>query len=308
MAGQSKLTPLARKQLELHLEVARHDMAVGLLPLFRVLPRACRHRREVVLDQEFAGSTIRIRAVEMSTFEQGVFFALLSLALHMENADVVPPDRSLIPTPPGSLAEIDLGTIQGGNEAQGADTFTLRTSMAELARTLGLGRKLGSHTRGAIDAALARLAMATLFVRSTDGRWALTHLISGARGLGRTSVQVQINARAARVVLGERSYAAISMRDWRALSSDVAKSLYGWLQAWFGGSKSSQQRRIRLEKLVEHVYGSTARSTSAQSMRMRTCRTALSDLTKLGWRVSIVGDMVSIARSTPHIEPMYAER
>lgn len=301
MSTPRRLPPLARRKLELHLEVARHDMAVGLLPLFRVLPKANRQRREIVLEQRFAGNIIRVRAVEMSVFEQGVFLALLSLALRMERSDAAPPSESLLPIQP-ELKEIDQRTRSGENQAHRADTFTVKTSMAELARTVGLGPKIGSHTRDAIDTALARLAMATIFVRTEDGRWALTHLASGARGYGRDSILVHINARATQAVLGERSYAAISMRDWRALSSDVAKALYGWLQAWFAASRSNQPRKIRLEKLLEHAYGDVAKSKSTQSMRRKTCCKALAELSKLGWSVSIIGEMVSIARSKPNVE------
>lgn len=307
MSTRSKVDARARRRIELHREVARHEMAIGLQPLFRVLPQAHCRRREVLLEGSFAGCIVRIRAIEMSVFEQGVFLALICLAMRMDKADVGPPNSSLLPTHSGLPSQFPDGGGHGDNLAMTAATLTVKTSMAELARTAGLARKLGSHTRDAIDAALARLAMATIFVRAEDGRWGLTHLISGARGHGRDSIEVQINARSARAVLDGGSYAAISMRDWRTLSSDVAKALYAWLQAWFGGSRAANTRKISMEKLIEHAYGRAAKSKSTHIWRRKACLKALTELSKLGWRVSLAGEMVSIARSTPSAEPKYAE-
>ncbi len=267
-----RLPAAARADMARTRQVAKNEMAIGLMSVFRPLPDGA-VRREVMFDQKFADWQVRIHGVEMNIFEQGIFLSILALAgdgvmqTAME-AGMVPklPDNSNPNAPRDAKPEDNTAALR--------ECVKVNTSIAELCRMAGIADAPGGQTRAAIKAAFSRLAMLTVFAQDGRGKWGITHLISGGLGSDQDGkVSVWLNPRSTRAVLGERAYAPVSMQVWRELPSQPAKALYAWLCAWFAGGTGTRQ--ISMDALEIHVFGALAKSKPTKSRRRKEIRVAL---------------------------------
>ena len=301
-AKRSKRFPAAaRADVERTRQVARHEMALGLISMFRPLPDGAQ-RREVRILQRFAGGAVRVMGVEMSQFEQAVFFALLAIAARggsLQNALAA----GLLPALPHPNAPQDAQPQE--NAAGAAQAIEVKTTLAELCRVAGLPDRPGSNTREGVRLAFQRLAMVTVYAEGASGEWGITHLLAGAIGQGDEtgSVVVRLNPRSTAAVLGGRSYAPISMLIYRSLPTPTARVLYAWLCAWFTGRTGARQ--IGLEALEAHVFGAVAEDRRRRSQRRSQIRRALAAINSCDgqFNCSMQGEQASITRRLDPIRP-----
>lgn len=276
---RSKSPASARVNMALTRQIARQEMALGLMSLFRPLPDGAA-RREVVSEQRFAGALVRVRGIEMSTFEQGIFLALLALGLGQIRGGAMTTAREagLLPELGGTGVKRD-----GENLAGEQPCLQIETSLAELCRMAGLDEDPGATTRRAIIAGFERLQALTVAAEWGEGKWGVSSLIAGGfRGDGTGAVKVTINPRSTQALQGlSRSYSSISMRSWRALKGPTARTLYAWLAAWFNGQSGA--RKISIDALEGHVFGGVAQDKSTRSRRRAALRAGLQSLRDATW-------------------------
>lgn len=254
-------------------QIARQEMAIGLMSLFRPLPDGAA-RREVRIEQRFAGGMVRVMGVEMSQFEQAVFLALLAIAGMGEPVLQTALDAGLLPLLPHPNAPA--AACAERNIAATAQAVEIKTTLAELCRVAGLPDRPGSGTREAIKLALQRMAGVTIYAEGAGGTWGITHLMSGSIGAqsgSEGSVIVRLNPRSTAAALGMRSYAPVSMTTYRALPTPTARVLYAWLCAWFNGRTGT--REIGIEALERHVFGAVAKDRRRRSQRRGQIKAAL---------------------------------
>ena len=291
---KARLPAAARADMQRTRQVARHEMALGLMSMFRPLPDGA-ERREVRIEQRFAGGMVRVMGVEMSQLEQAVFLALLAIAARggsLQNAL----EAGLLPSLPHPNAP--QGAKPEQNAAGAAQAIEVKTTLAELCRVAGLSDRPGSNTREGVRLALQRLAMVTVYAEGASRAWGITHLLAGAIGQSDEagSVVARLNPRSTAAALGGRSYAQISMIAYRALPTPTARVLYAWLCAWFTGRTGSRQ--IGLEALEAHVFGAVAKDRRRRSQRRSQIRGALDDIQKCDDQFNCVveGAQASITR------------
>lgn len=290
---RSKKPAAARRHAQLSRQVARNDMALGLTSLFRPLPDGA-VRREIVAEQEFAGVKLRFRGVEMSIFEQGVFFAVLAVALRGGEFSSAA-QAGLLPDLPHKDVR---ATDHAANIAAQRDSLEVRTSLAELCCMAGLQRKPGGETIEAIKTAFERLHGVTVFAQAGDHQWGITHLLGGGLGHG-GEVAVRLNPRATRALLaaGSGSYAQIEMPVYRALRGTVPRALYAWLAAWFCGRSGA--REISIERIEVHVFGAVASAKASRSRRRKQIAQALAAIGEASggeYTGAVAGGMARITR------------
>lgn len=273
---RNKLPAEARKRIEISREVARQDMAIGLMSLFCQL-RDSRTRKYIEeIKQPWNGGLISVNGPELSSFDQDVLFALLAIALQR---DCEKKSGSEIPE------------INAGGQVESADTLTLRTGYAEMARIMGYE----SEDMKPIKKAIKRLSSVVVEAKTKDA-WATSHLIHGAAGKGRGAVKVVFSWRLTRALLGDGSYAAISMSNRRILPTGLARLVHAWLCAWF--ASQSGRRSISLETLESHIYREPAKSDRTTRDRRQKLRAAVDSLCVIGWGIKWRGDIVEIERRT----------
>ena len=107
---------------------------------------------------------------------------------------------------------------------------------------------------------------------------------------------ISLNYRLVRALQGYGSYAAISMADYRMLPSGIARLAYTWLTAWFASKIGT--RRIGLEALERHIYGSLSSDRKTRSKRRLALKAGIEALRLIGWGVEWAkdGDAVEIER------------
>jgi hypothetical protein len=299
---RKRLPAAARADMQRTRQVARHEMALGLMSMFRPLPDGAQ-RREVRIEQKFAGGLVRVMGVEMSQLEQSVFLSLLAIAADGGSLRTAL-DAGLLPGLPHPNAPKDAKPEQ--NIAGGAQTIEIKTSLAELCRVAGLSDRPGSNTRESVRLAFQRLAAITVYAEGPNGDWGITHLASGAIGQGDEagSVVARLNPRSTAAALGGRSYAPISMLGYRALPTPTAKVLYAWLSAWFNGR--SGERAIGLDALEAHVFGAVAKDRRRRSQRRAQIRRGLEAIQNCDSQFKCVmqGEQARITREfAPSIQP-----
>lgn len=264
--------------------VARHEMAIGLTSLFRALPDGAR-RQEIVLEQKFAGGHIRLMGVELSAFDQAIFFALLSMAEYGSEIDAESAD--LVPPLPGMSAK--------SNTAVAAPALAISTTCTALCRDAGLEHQ-GSNTIRAVRIALQRMGGITIAATDSSGKGGFVSLLR-ARWDG-DGIEAAINPRSAAACLALRSYGAVNMRAYISLSTPTAKVLYAWLCAWFSAAGGS--REIGLDKLEEHVWGKAARAKATRSKRRELLMSGLVQINGTGkYHCEVAGRTATITRGEP---------
>lgn len=272
--------------------IARHEMALGLMSIFRAMPDGAK-RREVKLEQRFAGTNVRILAVELSAFEQALFFAILEIAgtTGAGQRHIAAGQAGLIPSPPRGMSAKE-------NLARDADAMEIRTTFSELLRHAGYRntRRAGSETRRAVETGLQRLGAATVVVTQADGRGGFVSLLRARWDAGE-GITVILNPRSAQALLALRGYAAIDMTAYRSLTSPTSKILYAWLAAWFAGAQG--ERVVGLDKLEAHVWGEVAKEKATRSKRRGLLRVAAEQITAhSGMRCTIQNSMMHAQRLT----------
>ncbi len=287
-----KLDIEARTRIEKSREVARYDMGIALASLFR--PIKGRERREVVIEQEWNGWVLRLRGIELSDFDHGVLMSVLATVFQrgLLSPDCLPGGEVV----PGLIDEAEKGV---GNLAMGRQAATATLSIRSLCATLGIPES-GDSWRS-VRTSLERLSMVLLTAetgKGRDRRWATTRLFGASVGHG-DEATVSLNYRLTRALIGEGSYAALSMMDYRSLETGVARLVYSWLTAWFASKVGT--RRIGIEALERHVYGGVASMPSTRSRRRQALHKAVDSLEGIGWRVTWVdgGSAVEIERRRP---------
>lgn len=254
--------------------IARHEMALGLMPIFRALADGAR-RHEIVLEQGLAGTSVRVMGVELSSFDQSVFFALLEIAGRGDGGvrQVQTSQTDLIP------ALLPKEMKKGENIAQDAQAVEVSTDIPNLLRGIGRDpRDTGSETRRSVQMALQRLGALSIAITTPGGKGGFTSMLK-ARWQGNDLI-VSINPRSAAALLALRSYAAINMRAYRQLTTPTAKILYSWLCSWYGGAGGS--RSVGLDKLEAHVWGCLSTSRQARSKRRAAMRDAAQQISERG--------------------------
>lgn len=268
-AAMKKSKIIAKREAERADDVARNDMAMGLMPLFKAGVREGR-RKEVVLKQDFAGLTVKIRGVELDSHDQDVLFGILAIALQQHDYDA--------DTTPGSSV---IGLKSDGEAVESA-AIRIDTSVGQLLDMTGKNR--GGAQVEAIRTSIERLSMIVVTVLK-DKRWGSQHLISGAAGHD-GQITVHLNWRLTSALLatgikGGGSYASISMIERRALPPGVPRLVHAFLCTWrpVGGTG-----KITRGKLAEHIYGPAADDRKTQWRRMVAVGEALQLIGQLpGW-------------------------
>jgi len=275
--------------------VARQDMALGLAPFVKPAIRGKRGWVEGV-KQQWNGGVLEIAGPELDAGDLGVLLALLALALRVADEDEaqLEPGRAvkgILPEPGGKP-----------NAAAEKDVLPMQTTLAEVCREIGRNPEDG-RAHAAIRASIKRLQGVVIEARNSDA-WASTHLIAGAAGRGKAAVNVTLNYRLTRAVLGTASYGRVRMSVWRQLSP-VGQCLYHWLACWRPGHGKCPP--IGLDKLARHVWGDEKQG-AAQRERRRLLRAAFSEIQAAGggeWCIDERDGLLQIERR-PDDEPVFS--
>jgi len=255
-ASIKKAKIIAKREAERADDVARNDMALGLMSLFRAGVRAGR-RQEITVNQEleqnFAGVKIRVRGVELDCFDQDVLLGILALGLQKHDHDAA--------TTPGNT----MPQLKAEGEALASETIDICTSMGELLKMVGKAR--GGAQVEATRISIERLSM--IVVTAIKGnRRGSQHLIFGSIESG-DDIKIRLNWRltAALLATGQKyggSYASISMTERRALPAGVPRLVHAFLCAWrpVGGTG-----RISRVKIIDHIYGPPSKDRKTQWRR-----------------------------------------
>lgn len=255
-AAAKKAKIIAKRQAERADDVARNDMALGLMSLFRAGVRAGR-RQEITIKQEleqnFAGVAIRVRGVELDCFDQDVFLSILALGLQKHDHDAA--------TVPGDT----LPQLKAEGDASTSKTIDINTNMGEILKMAGKSR--GGAQVEAVRISLERLSMIIVTVIKGNLRGS-QHLIFGSIESG-DDIKIRLNWRLTSALLatGQKnggSYASISMIERRALPAGVPRLVHAFLCAWRPAGGTG---RITRGKITNHVYGPPAKDRKTQWRR-----------------------------------------
>jgi len=267
------------------LDLARLAQPWALAPIFVPAKRGERGRLDVTL--RVGESELRVVGPwTLDIGDQDVLVALVRLASYPERGLSLSASPT---TPTGQAARQELAIDADRAEVRDADTLLVRTSLREIARTIG--RDESGRTLKAITRSLQRLGTITVLV--TRGRaWRTAHIL-GAGGDAEGRVAVGLHPALAEVVLGGNA-TRLDMVDYRALDSDVARRLLVRLSAWID---CGQTRHARVDTLLRSVWPD-ATTGSALRMRRSRLREALEELghSCSGWRVVLEGRDAVITR------------
>lgn len=249
---KTKAKIIAKREQERLDDVARSDMAIGLMSLFKAGVRAGR-RQETTLEQKFAGTLVRIRGVELDCFDQDIFLGILAISLKQHDFDAVRVPGSTLPS------------LKSTGEANDAETICIKTTIAELMAITGKGH--GGAQEEAAYISIERLSMIILTVIKDKDRGS-QHLISCTSARGE-SLQIQLSWRLTKALFatglkGGGSYAAISMIERRSLPAGVPRLVHAYLCSWRPGIGTG---RIKKRNLVLHIYGPRSKNRSTQWRR-----------------------------------------
>ncbi len=281
--SRKRLPADARLRIEQARQVARQDMALGLMSLFRPIALAHRgldssgkRKREYLeLEQTWKGVKVIVAGPEMSQAEQGVLLALLSLSLQQQDGGI-----ATLEGPPIGMIPAD--KRESGNEGSRYPVVAVRTTVGRLCSVLGV--PADGNSRRSVLTAIRRLAGVTLTVMG-GGRWATTHLIHNAAGDdGSDSLAIVLNWRLTTALAGQ-GYASIPMKDYREVPPGVPRLIYAWLCSWLAARGG--ERRISLAALEPHIYGDIAVDRRAASRRRQALRRGLVALREIGWHIEI---------------------
>ena len=246
-AASQKQKSMAVRAKERSEQVARCDMALGLLPLF--CASACKGNRGILNLplQKWKNGTIQITGPELDASDQDVLYAILAIAMQQYDEKDQPPI-----TEQGSVCK----ELETKGSAETAVTVSVETGMDDIISMIGISK--GGAQRKSIRESIKRLSM--IIVEARDGEnWAISHLISGAAGYGKNEISIRLNWRLTKALLatgvkGGGSYTAISMVDRRKLSRGVPRLVHSFLCAWYG-QPGNHTKLISKRAMAQHVYG-----------------------------------------------------
>lgn len=248
-------------------EIARHDLAIGLSSLFRVLKKGAK-RKHIEIKQRHGTDDVVIAGPELDVADQDVLFGLLALALQQD----------LIPSID------DKNSLQAQSWGLPPETLEVKTTTSELLYIMG--RNKGGKQLASIRRSIRYLCSVVVESHKSDGSWGTTNLVGGAAGRGdgicvRLSYRITMALMAQGVKGSGLQYAAISWQERRQLSP-TARLLHAWLCSWLPVGTC---RKIKHSSLMKHIYGvEDVVTRSGQSKRRKEITGALQEIRRLpGW-------------------------
>ena len=156
-----------------------------------------------------------------------------------------------------------------------------RFKLTTFARMLGY-KQPGQATLTQLRNSIERLAAVTVIVEKPRFH-ASYHILSGfERDTVNDEVVVGLNPALTAAVLGQNEFLRVDFEEVRKLKSDAARLIHSRLH-WINQGDS---RPVAMETLCGYVYSDATKATVASvRQRHRTVRTALKELSALGWSV-----------------------
>ena len=181
-------------------------------------------------------------------------------------------------------------------DAQNLECLALTTTVNEIAATTGI--KMNGNAKKRIIDSLIRLSKVDFCIYYTGNPESVfwqSNLISLATFDDKTIIG--INPVLSKAIVSTPS-TFIDMREQRALNSDISKRLHVWLSSWFGANRVLEERRIKLDLLLPHIWGDTC-TGNIRSQRRRSLQGAIAEMGQLaGWEFAVdtASNVVSITR------------
>ena len=260
---------------------ARHEPGHVLAPgLFRSLGRGDRKRQKLDVTYMHGADQLEFKGFEpLGADDMRVLQGLVAMAgpggLMLRDDDTLAENAKQLMldlfTPPDAI-------VEAGRKPE---TIVVRDSFRRLAREIGLIE--GGDTIKRIRTCIERLVGVTVFVQVGKRRTA-TRLLSGyASDEGTGDLYVALNPRLTAAIMGDRQHIRIEMSEVRGLNTDPARLLHQRLCGWIDPGKSG---RVSLDKLCGYVWPEPALTDSSVRKRRATIRKALTEIRRVGWRVS----------------------
>ena len=184
------------------------------------------------------------------------------------------------------------------------DSLTPSTLVAVIATVPVLARGIGMTATGpnteVVTHSLRRLAKTTCEVtlyhpgvRDPLGTFSYRLLSAIRLEEGPILAQVTLNPELSAGCVSRSGVNWLNMREQRLLQSKPARRLHAWLSAW---AFTGEVRKIKLDTLLPHVWGTEECTASAKKSRMRTLKDAVQAIAELpGW-VCLLNDADRMVR------------
>lgn len=282
----NKSKMVAALAIDARAEVARDELACALAKI--VTPRVYGRRWIVETRIEWQGTRIDLKAPVIDATDLGVLLAIYAVASRA-CGDLAPGQSrgNLIPT-----------EGRKRNVLAQESSLAVRTTVGEIARMTGREKRDG-RAGAAIRRAIGRLAMITLTTTRGDA-WGVTHLIHGTASRG-GHVDVALNYRTTRAILGGGQWAAVSMRQWREAGSGVERVVLHRLCALTTGVPVP----VRLDTLSAACWVDPPKSAAVKRKRRALVRNAIvsGKAVPAGFRAIIKANGVVNFKKLAQIEP-----
>lgn len=276
-------------------EYALVDTAIMGLPVFRPLPRRGREdarHRLLDLKTTHGGLHLRVASPTMGADDLSVLLAICGLAgldgKKLESAH----------SETHRLAIID--GLESHGDVVGADHLRVRTTVYAIVREAGLAH--GGEAYRRVTESLFRLRGVYYADRGHEGANSRRLIAGGRQNLvgfdadeENGEIRVVLNARFAAAILGGKQHTRVDLVEHRVLSeAGRLLHLVGSVSVRPGGLW-----RIRLDALVERVYGEPATTDRQRRDRRVVVRAALTEIGGLAdWSVDENGRrLVTIRRA-----------
>ena len=252
---------------------ARHDPATCLTPgLFRSLKRG--ERKTLKLDVTHKYGDDSLRFIGFEPLDGGDLRLLQGLVALSGPAGII------LSSKPETVIGQQLRLLLDPKfDAAEKNSLVVKSTISKLLSEIGIG-DCGDNIK-AIIASLTRMANVTVLVHK-GARQAVFHLLSYAFDSDDGKLLIALNPRVTEAVLGERSFAHISMSEVRALSSDPARLIHQRLCGWIDVGKAG---KVEIDTLCSYVWPDAA-NDEAMKKRRQTARKGLDELVAVGWSVS----------------------
>jgi len=179
--------------------------------------------------------------------DQSTFLAIHRLAVKPERAIRVSQNNS------NPLLSIALEELHLSYQAEALDCLAIITTSNEVASITG--KKLNGQTKTRIWQTLDRLSKVTLSIYEETAPSSViwqSRLFSACTS--DKALVIGINPMLARAIIqGPSTF--IDMREQRLLQSDASKRLHAWLSSWLGANRIHEERKVKLDTLIPHVWG-----------------------------------------------------
>ena len=265
-------------------DFARYETRVALTDgVF--LPRKRGERKALQIATEGDGVRLTWRMFHaLGPDDESVLLALISI--------LGEDSMELVATPGTRLRK-----LLDPDDTSKAPSRATHTSLYEVAKRAGFTYPGSGSAQKAVKQSLTRLSSTILRVETEEfeGCMALCAFMMEKKT---GKLAIASHCRLAQALIGDKTFARVSLTERTQLDSDAAKVAHRWLSAWLPGG---QTRRIGLDRLVSHVWGGEEITSSGLRDRRATLRSALAEITVLpGWTASITGQgaeaMATISR------------